>query len=66
MMKVIRNADGVVINIGDWDFMYDMAEDGRLIANNPMPSGTTEQDEEVIVGWDGGLYALDDSRAVKQ
>lgn len=25
-----------------------------------------ESDEEVITGWDGGLYAYDDPRAIKE
>jgi hypothetical protein len=60
-MKIYRNPQGTCINIGDWDFMFDENE----IAKNPLPDDVIESDEDVIVGWDGGLYAHDDPRAVK-
>jgi hypothetical protein len=55
-MKIYRNAQGDCINIGDWD-------DNEGL--NPLPSDAVESDEEVVVGWDGGLYAHDDPRKVK-
>jgi hypothetical protein len=55
-MKIYRNAQGDCINIGDWD-------DDK--GSNPLPDDAIESDEEVVVGWDGGLYAHDDPRRAK-
>ncbi len=55
-MKIYRDKANKCINIGDWD-----NKDGL----NPLPKDAIESDEEVIVGWDGGLYAHDDPRANK-
>lgn len=67
-MKVIRDAEGKPINIGDWDYCYAMefGENGDevMVATNPLPVGATEADEDVIVGFDGGFYAADDPRAI--
>lgn len=66
-MKVIRSADGDVINIGEWDFcmIQEIGPDGEesMVPMNPMPAGATESDEDVIEGWDGGFYVLGDQRA---
>lgn len=65
-MKVFRDADGVVRNIGEWDTMTETYsdEDGRKIKNvhNPIPEGYIESQEEVVRGPDGGLYASGDPR----
>jgi len=63
-MKIYRNAEGKCINIGDWDYQVEIV-DGVEIIKNPLPTDAMERDEEVVVGWDGGLYASDDPRAVK-
>ncbi len=55
-MKIYRNAQGTCINIGEWDY-----KDGL----NSLPADAVESDEEVVVGWDGGLYAHDDPRRIK-
>jgi hypothetical protein len=55
-MKIYRDSEGKCINIGEWD-----DKDGL----NPMPIDAVESDEEVVTGWDGGLYAHDDSRKTK-
>ena len=60
-MKVIKSADGVLLNIGDWDFEID--EDGQ--PQNPMPFDAVETEEEVVVGYDGGLYLAEDVRAAQ-
>jgi hypothetical protein len=60
-MKVIKSADGVLLNIGDWDFEID--KDGQ--PQNSMPLGAVETEEEVVVGYDGGLYLADDPRAAQ-
>lgn len=56
-MKIYRNKEGVCINIGNWDDSNGL---------NPLPTDAVESDEEVIVGWDKGLYVFNDPRAVKQ
>ena len=50
MGKVIRSADGKVINIGDWDYQYD--DEGKVL--NPMPDGAYEDTAEIVE--DNGLY----------
>lgn len=62
-MKVYRNSNGVVRNIGDWDYMYGEDDMGNVVIHNPLPDTYTESDEEVVVGWDGGLYVIGDPRA---
>lgn len=67
---VYRDPNGVVVNIGPWDLMEDEIEDPdtgevRTIQHNPIPDGVTNKSEEVIEGWDGGLYVKDDPRATK-
>lgn len=52
-MKIIRNKDGLLINIGDWD-----DQEGK----SPLPEGATEHDAEVVKGYDGGLYLADDPK----
>jgi hypothetical protein len=52
-MKIIRDKDGALINIGDWD-----DKEGQ----NLLPEGATEHDAEVVTGYDGGLYLADDPK----
>jgi hypothetical protein len=52
-MKIIRDIDGNLINIGDWD-----DKEGT----NPLPEGAFEDDAEVVVGYDGGKYLFDDPK----
>lgn len=61
MMKVIRDRNANVINIGDWDYMTEEVlndETGEVetVVHNPLPEGSVESTEDVIVGSDGGLY----------
>lgn len=58
--KIYRDAQGKCINIGEWDYMVD---ENRKI-RNPLPAGAYEDQADVIVGWDGGLYVSDDPRAI--
>jgi hypothetical protein len=62
LMKILRDLNGRVEHIGDWDFLVVVDDNGNETINNPMPPGLTESDEEVVMGWDGGLYAYDDPR----
>lgn len=52
-MKIIKDKNGNLINIGDWN-----SHEG----SNPLPEGATEHDAEVVTGYDGGLYLADDPR----
>ena len=60
-MKIYRDKNGICINIGEWNTQPD--RNGNI--TNPLPKDVVESNEEVIVGWDGGLYAHDDPRAIK-
>lgn len=55
MAKIIRDADGNCINIGDWD---------DINGENSIPDGAYEDDAEIITGYDGGIYLHDDPRAL--
>jgi hypothetical protein len=52
-MKIIKDKDGSLINIGDWD---------DLKGSNPLPEGATEHEAEVVIGYDGGQYLADDPK----
>jgi len=66
-MKVIRDKEGKVINIGEWDFQKSIIteDDGSesVVIGNPFPDGATESEEDVVTGWDGGLYVDGDPRS---
>lgn len=62
-MKVIRDSSGKVINIGDWDYMEETVEDPttgeiHVVSHNPIPEGSTEDEEEISQSEDGGLYVM--------
>lgn len=98
-MKIIRDRDGHIINIGDWDYQitrqpvmvdvpekildeetgqvsveyhkepaFQQLEDGSFVARtqqvfgNPLPEGAYEDEADIVVGWDGGLYEITDPR----
>lgn len=60
-MKIYRDAQGNCINIGEWDYMFNESNN----ITNPLPVGAYEDQADVITGWDGGLYLVDDPRAIK-
>lgn len=55
-MKIYRDANNVIINIGEWD-----DKDGL----NLLPEGSTEHNAEIVTGYDGGLYLADDPRRLQ-
>lgn len=61
-MKIIRNAQHQVINIGAWDRVIERGANGAAIETNPLPAGAYEDEAEVVTGWDQGLYLADDPR----
>lgn len=59
---VIRDKNGKVINIGEWDYMKEDVEDvttGEVmqVINNPLPEGATSAEEEIVILDDGGRAA---------
>ena len=60
---VIRDKQGLVINIGDWDYMEENLIDPKTgevtstINHNPLPEGATISEENIITLPDGGLSA---------
>ena len=52
MVKVLRAADGTVINIGPWEYLRDAG--GAIV--NPIPAGAYEDTAEVITDDDGGRH----------
>ncbi|MBP8005496.1 MAG: hypothetical protein KAZ18_01170 [Acinetobacter sp.] len=56
--KVYRDSNGKVINIGEWNYMTTFDEDSNEVINNPIPAGSTFNDEEIRVLSDGGLATI--------
>lgn len=59
---VIRDTEGKVINIGEWDYMTEAVEDATTgevvqVINNPLPEGATSSVEEIVTLPDGGKAA---------
>ena len=52
-MKIYRDAQGNLINIGEWDECQVEDEDGNIVINNPIPDGAVESDEDVVTAIDG-------------
>ncbi|SPA44595.1 hypothetical protein [Cupriavidus taiwanensis] len=65
-MKVFFDANGKLINIGEWDYAISFSDEDESqefpLIGNPLPAGSVESDEEVVTGWDGGLYLATDPR----
>jgi hypothetical protein len=57
-MKIIKDKNGNLINIGDWNFKLNENQE----IQNPFPEDATEHDEEVVTGYDGGLYLANDPK----
>jgi hypothetical protein len=53
IMKIIRDQNGDLINIGEWD---------DCKGANPIPEGSYEDEASVVEGYDGGLYLATDPR----
>lgn len=60
VMKVIKNTNNDVINIGNWDYQIENYIDdkgnSKEIIKNPIPEYAIESTADIIVGEDGGLY----------
>jgi len=69
-MKIYRDKLGKVINIGEWDYVEETITDEETgeestVQHNPLPKDAIESDEDVVGGWDGGLYVHDDERQLQ-
>lgn len=62
-MVVYRDSEGNLINIGEWDYQISFEDDGTAIVHNPLPEGAYQDEADIIVGADGGLYEAGDPRA---
>ena len=60
LKKVIRDVNGTVINIGDWEYNYETDDEGVEVAKNPLPEGAVISEETVVETSDGGLAASSD------
>jgi hypothetical protein len=52
-MKIYRDAQGNLINIGEWDECRVKDEDGNIVINNPIPNGAVESDEDIVTANNG-------------
>lgn len=59
-MKVYRDAQGNLINIGEWDENRVEDEQGNIVIKNPLPADAVESEEDVVTGADGGKYLKSD------
>lgn len=64
MKAVVKN--GVVINIGEWDYQIYMSEDGTEIIGNPMPEGAFFGDFDVVQNAAGQYVLPDDYRKLRE
>ena len=65
MIKKVYRLNGVVINIGEWDYMLVKLEDGFTKVNNPLPEGATCSNEEVVLS-DMGVFVKSDYQAIRK
>jgi hypothetical protein len=59
----IFDASGKLINIGPWDYQYEMPEEGDPVVGNPLPEGAYSEEREVFTDEDGGRYIAKDPLA---
>jgi hypothetical protein len=50
----IFDKDGTLINIGPWDYCYEPSNDGAIVAKNPLPEGSYEEERDIVMDADGG------------
>jgi hypothetical protein len=53
--RIYRDLSGVVINVGEWQYIHAIAEDRTVYVTNPIPSGSIISDEDVEVLPDGSV-----------
>jgi len=59
-MKIIKDKNGNVINIGEWNYKIIETQDGKMIITNPLPEGACESEEEVSRLDDGSFVLKSD------
>lgn len=57
MLKSCVVLNGVVINIGEWDYLYEDS-DGEQVVRNPMPEGATIEERDFDYQPDRGWYEV--------
>ena len=62
-MAVLRDAEGVLQHIGEWEYHIVVDDGGESTCYNPMPDGYVSTIEDVVDGLDGGRYLATDPRA---
>ena len=58
MIKKCYVLDGKIINIGEWDYMKDIDEEGKEIINNPLPVEAKEEEREFEYSEDRGWFEV--------
>jgi hypothetical protein len=46
---------GNLINIGEWDYQYEIDGDGNSISKNPLPDGSYSEEKNIIINSDGEM-----------
>lgn len=47
MIAVVKN--GVVLNVGSWDYQVTVSDDGVETVNGPLPDGAVEGDFDIVL-----------------
>ena len=66
MEKIIKDQDGNVINIGEWDYKIITDESGQEKITNPLPDGAYEEQAEIETLEDGSRVLASESYAAKR
>lgn len=53
--RIYRDSSGAVINVGEWQYINAISEDGTVYQTNSIPAGATFSDEDVDVRPDGSI-----------
>ena len=62
-MKIFRDSNGVIVNIGDWDYkLKEDYETGTMVKTNPLPDNYVEDDAEVAVDANGNFYVIENTQ----
>lgn len=53
----IVDANGKIINIGEWDYQYTEIG-GQQVAQNPLPAGAVTEQRDIVEALDGSLVEV--------
>lgn len=59
LAQVWRDAEGSVINIGPWDFMYLAVDADTIVVTNPVPTGAYSEMAEIEILENGARRPVD-------